>query len=485
MSQPDVLDSAEAGATALRGGAMRAGGYALGLLVTLISTPILLHHLGVRGFGEYTSVMALIGLVGTGAEAGLLAIALREYTTHEGAARRHLMRQLLGMRVVVTVSGVLIATLFALAVGYRDIQVLGVLAAGTGLLFTMVQALFTVPLQTTMRFGRATALDLLRQVLAAGGVIGLVLAGATLGWFFLVPAFAGGVMLLATVAVVRDSVPKLPILAPRAWGALLHDTLPFAVATAIYAAYFRVAIIVMSVGASRLETGFFATSYRVVEVLIAMPAIAVTAAFPVLVRAERNDHARFERATLRMIELALTAGVFTATALVLAAPLIIDLLTPPEGHPAITVLRLQAPAMIATFVSVTCMFALLALRRQMRILVANTIAFGASVVLSVILVATSAADGAALATTIAEFLLAGTIFVLLRRDMPSIAGIVRSVPALVLATGGALAVLAIPGLGPAGDTALGLAIFAGVLAALGRIPPEVGRALRFARVARR
>src|SRR4051794_19564235 len=106
MSQPDVLDSAEAGATALRGGAMRAGGYALGLLVTLISTPILLHHLGVRGFGEYTSVMALIGLVGTGAEAGLLAIALRGHTTRQGAARTHVKRQLLGVRGVGTVRGV-------------------------------------------------------------------------------------------------------------------------------------------------------------------------------------------------------------------------------------------------------------------------------------------------------------------------------------------------------------------------------------------
>lgn len=478
MSQPDVLDSAEAGATALRGGALRAGGYALGLAVTLISTPILLHHLGVRGFGEYATVMALIGLVGTGSEAGLLAIALREYTSHEGAARDSIMRQLLGIRVVVTAGGVLFATLFGLAVGYRDIQVLGVVAAGAGLLCTMVQGLFAVPLQTTMRFARVTALDLLRQVLAAGAIVALVLADATLGWFFLVPVFAGAIMLAATVATVRGAVPKRPVLAPRAWGDLLRDTLPFAVATAIYAAYFRVAMIVMSLGASRLETGFFATSYRVIEVLIAMPAIAVTATFPVLVRAERQDHRRFERATLRMAELGLVAGVFTATGLVLAAPLIIDLLTPPEGEPAVTVLRIQAPALIATFVSVACMFGLLALRRQRRILAANAIAFGASVVLSAVLVAADAADGAAMATTIAEFLLAGIIVVLLRRDVPAIGGLARSVPPLALAAGAALSVLAIPGLGSAADTAIGLAVFVAVLAVLGRIPPELGRALR-------
>lgn len=476
----DVLDAPGAKPAALRGGAMRAGGYALGMALSIVSAPILLHHLGVRGFGRYTTVTALIGLVGTGTEAGLASIALREYATQEGQRRTLIMRHLLGIRLAITAAGVLIAMLFGLAAGYDHVRELGILAAGTGLILSMTQTLLAVPLQAGLRFGRATALDLLRQTTAVLGIVALALAGATLGPFFLVPILAGVVTLGATVAIVRTSMPLRPTVTPRAWGQLLRDTVPFAVATAIYAAYFRVAIIVMSVRASAIETGFFATSYRVVEVLITVPAIAVTAAFPLLARAERDDAARFERATVRMAELAFIGGTFTALALVLSAPLIVDLLTPPEGHPATAVLRLQAPAMIATFVSVACTFGLLALRRHRAILVANAVALVAVVILAVGLVDAHAARGAAVATTLAEFLLAGTIVALLHRELPAVwSGLLRTAPAVVLASAAGAAILAVPGLPALADTAMGLSVFAAVLALAGRWPSELREMVRW------
>lgn len=469
-----VLDTPDAGPVALRGGAMRAAGYALGVALSLVSAPVLVHHLGVEGFGRYTTVTALVALVGTGTEAGLAAIALREYATRSGERRRLVMRHLLGIRLAITAAGVAVAMLFAVVAGYDDVRVAGVLAAGTGLLFMMTQSLLSVSLQADLRFGRATALDLLRQVLSVVGIVGLVLAGAALGPFFAVPVFAGAVTLVVTILVVRSAMPLRPTLAPRAWAPLLRDTIPYAVATAIYAAYFRVAIIVMSLRASEIETGFFATSYRVIEIVITIPAIVVTAAFPILARAERDDGARFERATLRLAELALVAGVATALALVLGAPLIIDLLTPPEGAPATEVLRLQAPAMVATFVSVACMYPLLALHRQKAILAANALALGAAVVLTLALVGGAhAARGAAIATTVAELLLATAIVALLHREVPGIVRIARAVPAIALAAGAGLAVLAIPGLPAALDTVLGLTLFAAVLGLTGRVPPEL------------
>jgi len=475
---PSILDAPGAGAAVVRGGAMRASGYALGVALALVAAPVLVHHLGVAQFGRYTTVTALIALVGTGTEAGLAAIALREYATQIGDDRTTIMRDLLGIRLVVTFAGVLLALAFGLVAGYDDVRILGILAAGAGLVFTMTQALVAVPLQAELRFGRATALDLLRQILGVVGVIVLVLVGASLGPFFVVPLVAGALALAATMVSVRNAIPLRPTLTPRAWGTLLRETLPYAVATAIYATYFRVAIIVMSVRSSAIQTGFFATSYRVIEVVIAVPAIAVTAAFPVLARAERRDHERFERATARMAELALMGGVFTALGLVLAAPMIIDVLTPAEGHPAIAVLRLQAPAMIATFVAVACTYPLLALRRQGRILAANLAALVAVVVLVLVLVGPYDARGAAVATTAAEFLLAGTIVAMLQRELPVAGVLLRELPLVALAAGAGAAVLAIPGLPSWCDTILGLAAFAAVFAVAGRLPPELRMLVR-------
>src|SRR3954453_14386656 len=90
----DVLETPEAGTTALRGGALRAGGYAGGVGLSLGSAPILIHHLGVEGFGRYTTVIALVALIGVGTEAGLNAIALREFALRPGAERRVVLRHL-------------------------------------------------------------------------------------------------------------------------------------------------------------------------------------------------------------------------------------------------------------------------------------------------------------------------------------------------------------------------------------------------------
>lgn len=480
--EPSVLDTPGSGALALRGGTLRAGGYGLGMLLSIISAPVLIHHLGVENFGRYTTVTVLVALVGTGTEAGLTALAVREYTTASSEQRRLTMRHLLGIRLALTAVGVALAMLFALIAGYDDVRVIGVLVAGGGLVLTMVQSLLAVPLQASLRLGQVTALVLLRQALGVAGIVALALAGASLGAFFFVPLAAGAVVLVVTIAVVRGTMPLRPTASPRAWGSLLGQTLVYAVATAIYAAYFRVAVLLTSVRANDVETGIFATSYRVIEVVLTVPGILVTTVFPILTRAQHHDRVRFERATVRLVELALIAGAATALGLTLAAPLIIDVLTPVEGEPATAVLRLQAPAMVATFVAVACGYPLLALHRQRAILVANAIAFALVLVLVLALLGGShPAQGAALATTLAELVLAALMVTLLARELPALRRAAGSVPPVALACAAGLAPLAIPGAGSWLDTVLGMTAFTIVLALTRRLPPELGHLLSRAR----
>src|SRR3954469_8623629 len=194
----DVLDTPEAGTTALRGGALRAGGYALGLGLSLLSAPVLIHHLGVEGFGRYTTVIALVSLIGVGTEAGLNAIALREYAVKPGSERGTVMRDLLGIRLTITGIGMAAAVGFAALAGYDHVMVLGTVAAGFGLVLGSAQALLAVPLQAQLRFGWATLLELSRQVVTVTLIIALAVAGASLLPFFFVPIAAGVVTVTAT-----------------------------------------------------------------------------------------------------------------------------------------------------------------------------------------------------------------------------------------------------------------------------------------------
>src|SRR5437763_16482101 len=110
---------------AIRGGAIRVAGYALGVLVSLAAATILVRHLGVSTFGRYVTVTSLIGLVGGLTEAGIYVYGIREFAVRGEHERRELMANLLTMRLALTVIGVGLAMGFALIAGYEETLLLG------------------------------------------------------------------------------------------------------------------------------------------------------------------------------------------------------------------------------------------------------------------------------------------------------------------------------------------------------------------------
>lgn len=480
----DVLDTSEAGNAAIRGSALRTAGYVFGLVLSVVSAPLLIRHLGVIDFGQYVVVLSLITLTGGLTEAGLTAVGTREYVSRQGAERRELMRSVLGIRIALTLMGVAVATAFAALAGYRHALVFGTLLAGGGLLLQSTQNLLAVSLTGRLRFGWITAIDLLRQVTTVALIVALVLAGASLLPFFAISIPAGALALAITAVLVRDDTPLLPRFVTKTWMPLLKDTVSYAAATAVNVAYFRITIIALSLIGTALETGYFATSYRIIEVLIAIPGLLVSAVFPILARAAHSDRVRLNYAVQRVFEVTIIVGVWFALATDLSARFLIHLVAGDRSNPSITVLRIQALALIATFVAMGCGFALLSLRRHRELLIANLVALGCSVALTLALAPTYGAIGAAVATVIAEFGLALTTALLLVHPHTD----VRLNAFIVVAAGLAAGAGAVTALAPMHEVIRVVAasvIYFGVLAALGTIPPEVRDALLPRRAAQR
>ena len=263
----DLLDSAAAGPAAIRGSLLRAAGYGGGVLFSVISVSLLIRHLGVADFGRYVTVISLVTIVQGVTDAGLTAIGVREYAVLKRDERARLMRNLAGIRIALTSLGGLLATAFAAAAGYGQPLVLGTLLAGAGLVLVVMAGTYSVPLSATLRLGTVTALDVLRQLLTVLAIVGLVVAGAGLLPFFALAVPVGAVVVVVTVIVVRGSMPLRPTFEGKEWLRLARIVLPYAGASALGTIYFRVTIVGMSLIASELQTGYYATSYRVLEVL--------------------------------------------------------------------------------------------------------------------------------------------------------------------------------------------------------------------------
>jgi O-antigen/teichoic acid export membrane protein len=487
MSEPDaqppevdVLDSAEAGQAAVRGSALRTSGYVAGLALSVASAPLLLRHLGAVRFAHYVTVISLVTIVASLTEGGLNSIALREYAAHRGAERAGVMRDLIGVRLILSLIGGLLAVLVAVAFGYAHPLILGTAVAVSGQMLQVFQTLLGTSLQGEMRFGWITVLELVRQAVSVALIVALVLSGAGLLPFFAVPIGAGLATLAITLRITRRLIPLRPAFHASRWMPLLRDTLPFAAAIAVSVLYFRVAVLAMSLLSSSVQTGYFAASFRVIEVLVGVPSLIAGTAFPILARAaSQGDEERLHYAAGRLVEATFVLGTFLSLSLALGAKPVIDVLGGAEFAHSVPVLRIQGIALMATCVAAAAGYVLLALHRHRAILLANALALAVAVVASLALIPPLHAQGGAVAVVLAELALAGTLVTMLLRARPGLVGVFVRRPLAILAIGGvSSAVALLPGPPAVAKVLLGWIVFGALLTLTGYLPPEIAELVR-------
>jgi O-antigen/teichoic acid export membrane protein len=292
--------------------------------------------------------------------------------------------------------------------------------------------------------------------------VGLVLFDAT--------ASVGALGALAvTIPVVRSTAPWMPSYDRERWVDTLRQILPVAAATTFGTLYFRVVLVVMSLVGTATQTGHFSVSFRIMEIALAVPALIVTSAFPILVRAASHDRARLEYALTRIVEVGIILGLWVAMMIWVLAPLAVDIVSGGRSHETIGALRLQGLSMPASFLVSAWAFALLSLRDNRGLLVANLSAFVVALMASLLLIGSLGAEGGGLAITIAEVSLAMLLGFFVRRGtrlhVTRRMAYVLPVAALACAVG-----LLLPEV--AGAIAA-TAIYFGVLLALRIVPVEI------------
>jgi O-antigen/teichoic acid export membrane protein len=474
--QHETLTSPDAGGKAIRGGMIRTGGYGAGLLLTAVASIFLLRHLGVVRFGQYTTVIAIVTIVQGVTDAGLTLVGQREYVHADAERRRTLLADLVGMRLVLTPIGVAIGVLFAVVAGYPNALVTGTVLAGIGVVLAVVAATLTMPLSVDLRYGAVTATDLARQLVIVAGIVALVAAGAGLVPFFVVYIAAGAAAIVVALAFVGVRGWVMPRFAWREWRPLLWEAAPIALSSIVNVTYIRTLIILASLLATAEQTGLFATSYRISEVLLGVPQLMIGAAFPILVHSGAADEQRLVYVLQRMGEAALLVGLGLGLVLAVGAAPIIDVLGGSAYADAASVLRIQSVAIAAAFVTQLGTFGLVAVREQRALVLVNVLALATVLVLGCTLIPAFEADGAALAASVGETILAVAAMAMLVRARPALRPDLRYVPKLLgaAAAGGACVLLPVP---DAVAAVLAAGVYGGVAWLLRAVPVELLEAL--------
>jgi O-antigen/teichoic acid export membrane protein len=469
---PGVPVLSDSGALAIRGGAVRVVGFAIGVLVSLGTATILVRYLGVSTFGRFVTVTSLIALVGGVTEAGIHLFGIREFVARSESDRRQLMANLLGLRLTLTLIGIGCAAGFALVVGYAQVLVVGALLTGVGLLVQVTADVLSIPLQAELRLGRVTVVDLSRRLVALALIAILALLGAGL-LPFLAVSIASGMAALALLAWMVRSLTRIKVsFGWEVWRELFADTLPYAVAASIGAIYFYVTVIVMSLIASATQTGFFATSFRVTQVVITVPVLLLTAVFPIMSREPHEEKPGVADMVGNVFTVAVICGVWMSIAVALGAGPIIDVIAGAQGKGAASVLRIQGLVLTLSFISTSSGLGLISLRRFRPMIVTSSSALLLNVALGLALIPAFGARGGAWADVITEALVAIVFTAVLMRAVPR-HGITASVaPPVLLASALSATVLLLP-IGSIARVIAATLIYFGVLLRIGAIPNEI------------
>lgn len=469
----DVLDTPAAGQAAIRGGAVRIGGYVVGVAVSVISSSLLLRHLGVVATGDYVTVISLVTLTAGVTEAGLAAIGVRELSVLPASLAQRFFRSLAGLRLVCIAAGVLLALAIAALSGYSSTLVLGTLLTGGGFVLLTTQTTYSIPLLARLQLGWVTAVEIIRQVGTALVIVALVLVGAPLLPFWAATIPAGVAATVVGALLIRGSMQLLPAFDRAIWGALVRRTLPYSLAAAVGIVYFRLAILIMSHVASAQQTGYYGASFRIIEVLFVVPQLIVGSTLPIFARAARDDSRRLNYALGRTFDVCLLLGLAVGLSLITGASFIIAVIAGPKFAPSADVLRIQGLALVVTFVGALLGYALLSLGRYREVLLINLAVLLLCGALTGVLASAYGAVGAATATTAVESLYAAALAVAVvragARPQISFSAAPRAVLAALL---GALALLP-PGLPEIARPALAVTIYCAGLVALGAVPREL------------
>jgi O-antigen/teichoic acid export membrane protein len=469
----DILASPAAGGAAIRGGALRVAGYLAGVLLTVLSAAVLFRYLGPEDAGKYVTVFAIAAIVGVIFDGGLHSLAVRETSVRRDAERRAVIADLLGMRLVLGVAAIVLATAFAALAGYEQSLVAGTALASIGLVLWSIQLIVAAPLVANLRLGWVTAIDVFRQAATVVLVLAFVSAGLGLLAFFAVPIPVTLAAVIWTMFLAHSQVALAPSFRTSRWRPLLRDVVPYALATAAGLLYFRVAVVLLSLVSTERETGLYSAAFRIVEVLMIVPQLAVGALLPILARAASDDHDRLAYGVDRAFRAAAVFGCGLAVVLAIGAPFTIAVVAGPDFAEAADMLRIQAIGLGVALVTSVFSYALLSLRLHRELLLANAIALVVSIGFTLILGSAWGGKGAATAVVAAELCLAtGAVWLLVRR-FPGLGPEWSFLPR-VLAAGIVTAVLAaIPGVPNVAIALAGVVVYVVLALALHIIPEEV------------
>jgi O-antigen/teichoic acid export membrane protein len=393
--------------------AIQTVGRFVSIIIGLVAVGLLTRGLGQEGYGQYTTVLSVLGFISVIADLGLYLVLVRELAAKE-RAEEYIVGNILGLRLAAAFVLLVAGATAAMLLDYPFVVKVGIWVGALSYFASAGVQLLTGVYQTKLMMVRVVSAEVVGRIV----FFGLTWYGLAHQWdlVLLIGALAVGsivnfgVLLLGLRGVVRV---KLAYDFPY-WRMIFFQTLPIAISVILNVIYFRLDTIFLSLFRSQSEVGLYGAAYKILEVLVSFPTLFIGLVLPVLSATAMNDMNRFRWVFQRAFDLlALAAFPLVVGGIILARPLIV-FVSGEQFADSAGIFRLLLLAVGCLYFGALSGHAIIAIRKQRPMMKVYGSVAVIGVIVYLFLIPRFSTTGAALGTILTEALsmTAGYIIVL-------------------------------------------------------------------------
>lgn len=396
-------------------------------VLALVFIALITRHLGVIGYGQYFTIMVFVGIFSVVADLGLYIYVVNEISRERNdRSPDYIMSNVFTLRLITAAILLALAPVIALLFPYEHSILVGIGIAIFAMFFISANQVLIGVFQREFD----------TKKVAIGEVIGRILQVAFVGivifmdWGLYAVLIATVIGAFANFIYVFMSARKFVKIKLYFdfpfWKEIMSVTWPIAVSVVLNMIYFKVDTIFLSVMKGDFEVGLYGEAYKILEVLIAFPAIFAGLITPLLARYAYKNSEKFKTVIQKGFDTMFMFAIPIVFGGVMLSKEIVVFIGGPEFIGSAPILNLLVIAVASIFIGNMFANAVVALNKQRQMVWAYLSVAILAVVLDWLLIPKFSYMGAAWATVATELMImALSIFVVYRasKTLPSIKNI--------------------------------------------------------------
>lgn len=390
-------------------------GKVVAIAVGLLTLNLLTRFLAERGFGQYSTVVAFLGFFVVLADLGLYLIVTREISK-DGRRAKIVISNALGLRLVASVVFLFLGSLLALLFPYDRIVKETIFVGMSAFIFVSLNQVLMGVFQKHLVTHLPTIAELLGRVLNLILVFLFVQQKLPLPFFIIALTAGNGLSFLLTLWFARRYELFGLSFDLLEWKRLLAASWPLMFAVILNLLYFKTDTIILSVFRSAEAVGVYGLPYKILEVLLAFPAMFVGLFFPMLSATAFSAPTKFNQILQKAFNgLLLAIAPMVTVTWFFSQPIINLIKGPREYTDSAALLQILIIATAIMFLGTLFGYAVTAINRQKAMVWGYLLGAIAGLALYFVLIPRFGYFGAAYGTVITELLVAAYAYRLLAK----------------------------------------------------------------------